>query len=66
MPLLCVRRCGIRRVRLVIDVDVLCIRYVDLFFNLVFASVRVVIQGGWRREIDVASWGWSLTQIYGC
>ena len=50
IPLLCVYRCSVRRVRLVVRMYAVGILYVGrLFFYLVvFASVCIAIRVGWR------------------
>ena len=49
IPLLCVHRCSVRRVRLVFLLYVVGILYVGRFFLcLVFASVCIDIRVGWR------------------
>ena len=57
-PLLCVHRCCIRRVRLVVCMT--CAYVVWIRFYLAFASVCTAIQVAWRREIHVASVGIEL------
>ena len=69
VPLLCVHRCSIRRSRLVVRLYVVCVLYVGSFFFTLYSPLYVLpfeSAGGWRQEIDVASWGWSVTQVYGC
>ena len=68
IPLLCVHRRSIRRVRLVARLYVVCILYVDSFLFTLCSPLYVrpfESAGGWRRDTDVASCGWSLTQVYG-